>query len=71
MALRQIRKNGGGSCGKINRSQLTRRGAIRLYPAGETLAVAEGIETTLAMRLATQASRLPGRSAVKTGGIFP
>ena len=48
-----------------------RRGAIRLYPAGETLAVAEGIETTFAMRLATQASWLLGRSAVKTGGMFP
>jgi hypothetical protein len=48
-----------------------RRGAIHLCPAGKTLAVAEGIETPLAMRLATQASRLPGRSAVKTGGMFP
>jgi len=31
----------------------TRGGAIRLYPAGETLAVTEGIETALAVRLAT------------------
>jgi putative DNA primase/helicase len=28
-------------------------GAMRLYPAGETLAVAEGVETALAVRLAT------------------
>jgi len=32
----------------------TRGGAIRLYPAGETLALAEGIETALAVRLATE-----------------
>jgi putative DNA primase/helicase len=31
----------------------TRGGAIRLYPAGETLAVTEGIESALAVRLAT------------------
>lgn len=31
----------------------TRGGAIRLYPAGETVAVTEGIETALAVRLAT------------------
>jgi putative DNA primase/helicase len=31
----------------------TRGGAIRLYPAGETLAVTEGLETALAVRLAT------------------
>jgi putative DNA primase/helicase len=31
----------------------TRGGAIRLYPADETLAVAEGIETSLAVRCAT------------------
>jgi putative DNA primase/helicase len=31
----------------------TRGGAIRLYPADDTLAVAEGIETALAVRLAT------------------
>ena len=31
----------------------TRGGAIRLYPAGATLAVTEGIETALAVRLAT------------------
>jgi putative DNA primase/helicase len=31
----------------------TRGGAIRLYPASETLAIAEGIETALAVRLAT------------------
>ena len=31
----------------------TRGGAIRLSPAGETLAVAEGLETALAVRLAT------------------
>jgi putative DNA primase/helicase len=31
----------------------TRGGAIRLYPAGETLAVTEGVETACAVRLAT------------------
>jgi putative DNA primase/helicase len=31
----------------------TRGGAIRLYPAGETLGVTEGIETALAVRRAT------------------
>jgi putative DNA primase/helicase len=34
-------------------SGATRGGAIRLYPPGETLAVTEGIETALAVRLAT------------------
>jgi putative DNA primase/helicase len=34
-------------------SGATRGGAIRLYPASETLAVAEGIETALAVRLHT------------------
>jgi putative DNA primase/helicase len=31
----------------------TRGGAIRLYPAGETLAVTEGVETALGVHLAT------------------
>jgi putative DNA primase/helicase len=44
----------------------TRGGAIRLYPAGETLAVTEGIETALAFRLATG---LPAWAAICAGGM--
>jgi len=44
----------------------TRGGAIRLYPAGETLAVTEGIETALAVRLATG---LPVWAALCAGGM--
>lgn len=44
----------------------TRGGAIRLYPAGETLAITEGIETALAVRLATG---LPVWAAICTGGM--
>jgi putative DNA primase/helicase len=44
----------------------TRGGAIRLYPAGETLAVTEGIETALAVRLATG---LPVWSTICAGGM--
>jgi hypothetical protein len=44
----------------------TRGGAIRLYPAGETLAVTEGIETALAVRLATG---LPVWVALCAGGM--
>jgi putative DNA primase/helicase len=44
----------------------TRGGAIRLYPAGETLAVSEGIETALAVRLATG---LPVWSTICAGGM--
>jgi phage/plasmid primase-like uncharacterized protein len=39
---------------------------MRLYPAGETLAVAEGIETALAVRLATG---LPVWAAICAGGM--
>lgn len=45
---------------------VTRGGVIRLYPPGETLAVTEGIETALAVRLATA---LPVWAAVCAGGI--
>jgi putative DNA primase/helicase len=41
-------------------------GAVRLAPAGESLLVAEGIETTLAAMIAT---RLPGWAALSAGGI--
>jgi putative DNA primase/helicase len=41
-------------------------GAIRPYPAGETLAVTEGIETALAVRLATS---LPVWSTICAGGM--
>jgi putative DNA primase/helicase len=41
-------------------------GAIRLYPAGETLALAEGIETALAVRLATE---LPVWATICAGGL--
>lgn len=44
----------------------TRGGAIRLYPAGETLAITEGIETALAVRLATG---LPVWAALCAGGM--
>jgi len=44
----------------------TRGGAIRLYPASETLAITEGIETALAVRLAT---RLPVWSTICAGGM--
>jgi putative DNA primase/helicase len=44
----------------------TRGGAIRLYLAGETLAIAEGIETALAVRLATG---LPVWSTICAGGM--
>ena len=44
----------------------TRGGAIRLHPAGETLAVAEGIETALAVRLATG---LPVWATICAGGL--
>jgi putative DNA primase/helicase len=44
----------------------TRGGAIRLYPASETLAIAEGIETALAVRLATG---LPVWSTICAGGM--
>jgi putative DNA primase/helicase len=44
----------------------TSGGAIRLYPAGETLAVSEGIETGLAVRFAT---RLPVWSTICAGGM--
>jgi putative DNA primase/helicase len=44
----------------------TRGGAIRLYPAGETLGVTEGIETGLAVRLATG---LPVWAAIAAGGM--
>ncbi len=41
-------------------------GAIRLYPAGETLGVTEGIETALAVRLATG---LPVWASICAGGM--
>jgi putative DNA primase/helicase len=44
----------------------TRGGAIRLYSASETLAVAEGIETALAVHLATG---LPVWSTICAGGM--
>jgi len=44
----------------------TRGGAIRLYPAGETLALTEGLETALAVRLATG---LPVWSTICAGGM--
>jgi putative DNA primase/helicase len=44
----------------------TRGGAIRLYPAGETLAVTEGIETALAVHLAIG---LPVWAAICAGGM--
>jgi putative DNA primase/helicase len=44
----------------------TRGGAIRLYPASKTLAIAEGIETALAVRLATG---LPVWSTICAGGV--
>jgi putative DNA primase/helicase len=44
----------------------TRGGAIRLYPPSETLAVTEGIETALAVRLATG---LPVWSTICAGGM--
>ena len=47
-------------------SGATRGGAIRLYPASETLAIAEGIETALAVRLATA---LPVWAALCAGGL--
>lgn len=47
-------------------SGVTRGGAIRLYQAGETLAVTEGIETALAVRLATG---LPVWASICAGGM--
>lgn len=47
-------------------SGATRGGAIRLYPAGETLAISEGIETALAVRLATG---VPVWSTICAGGM--
>jgi len=47
-------------------SGATRGGAIRLYPPGATLAVAEGIETALAVRLATG---LPVWATYSAGGM--
>jgi|SoiMethySBSTD1v2_1073268.scaffolds.fasta_scaffold240775_2 putative DNA primase/helicase len=44
----------------------TRGGAIRLYQAGDTLAIAEGIETALAVHLATG---LPVWSTICAGGM--
>jgi putative DNA primase/helicase len=44
----------------------TRGGAIRLYPAGETLTVTEGVETALAVRLATS---LPVWAAICASGM--
>jgi putative DNA primase/helicase len=44
----------------------TRGGAIRLYPASETLTLAEGIETALAVHLATG---LPVWSTICAGGM--
>ena len=44
----------------------TRGGAIRLYLAGETLAITEGVETALAVRLATG---LPVWAALCAGGM--
>jgi putative DNA primase/helicase len=44
----------------------TRGAAIRLYAAGETLAVTEGLETALAVRLATG---LPVWSTICAGGM--
>jgi putative DNA primase/helicase len=44
----------------------TRGAAIRLYAAGETLAVTEGVETALAVRLATG---LPVWTAICAGGM--
>ena len=44
----------------------TRGGAIRLYAAGETLAVTEGIETALAVHLATG---LPVWATCSAGGM--
>jgi putative DNA primase/helicase len=44
----------------------TRGGAIRLYPAGDILAVAEGIETALAVRLTTG---LPVWATICAGGM--
>ncbi len=44
----------------------TNGGAIRLYPAGEMLAIAEGIETALAVRLATG---LPVWATICAGGM--
>lgn len=44
----------------------TRGGAIRLYTAGETLAITEGIETALAVRLATD---LPVWASICAGGM--
>lgn len=44
----------------------TRGAAVRLYPPGETLVLAEGIETALAVR---QASGLPAWAAVSAGGM--
>jgi putative DNA primase/helicase len=41
-------------------------GAVRLAPAGETLAVGEGIESSVA---AMMASRLPGWAALSTSGL--
>jgi len=45
---------------------VTRGAAIRLYPASETIAIAEGIETALAVRLATG---LPVWSTICAGGM--
>jgi hypothetical protein len=44
----------------------TRGGAIRLYPATETLAGTEGVETALAVRLATG---LPVWASICAGGM--
>jgi putative DNA primase/helicase len=44
----------------------TSGGAIRLYPANETLAITEGIETAMAVRLAT---RLPVWASICAGGM--
>ena len=44
----------------------TRGGAVRLYPSGADLAVAEGLETALAVRIATG---LPVWSAISASGM--
>lgn len=46
---------------------MSRGAAIRLYPPGDTLIVAEGIETALAARIAVP--ELPAWAAVSSGGI--
>lgn len=54
---------------KLTRAVLeggTMGAAVRLYPPGDTLALAEGLETALAVR---QASGLPTWAAVSAGGM--